>query len=121
MERQIAADRYYAVHLLAELDDPKAIPILKPLVEDSTIAYKIVWALGQIPDKSAISPLLGALQAKEPDVRVGAIQSLERLMATEALPQLRVLLVDNERSHFDSLQSVADAARKAIAALAKKP
>jgi HEAT repeat protein len=120
VERQIAADRYYAVHLLAELHDPKAIPILTPLVKDTTINDKVVWVLGQIPDKSAIPPLLEALQSKDPDVRLGAIQSLEQLRATEALPQLRALLNDNERSNYNT-PSVAETARRAISTLEKKP
>jgi HEAT repeat protein len=121
VEAQIDADRYYAVHLLGELHDARAIPILTPLLKDPTIDYKVTWALGQIPDKSGVPPLLEALRSRNPDVRVIAIQSLEQLHATEALPQLRVLLEDNERSHFDTLMSVAEAASKAIAALERKP
>jgi HEAT repeat protein len=118
VERQIAADRYYAVHLLAELHDPRAIPILTPLVNDTTISYKVVRVLGHFLDKSAILPLLEALKSKDSDVRVGAIQSLTQLRATEALPQLRALLNDNESSHYGS---VAETARRAISALEKKP
>jgi HEAT repeat protein len=79
----------------------------------------VAWALGQSADKSAIPPLLEALQSKNPDVRVISIHSLEQLHATEALPELRALVDDNERSHFDTLTSVAEAARRAIAALEK--
>jgi HEAT repeat protein len=70
-------------------------------------------------DKSAVPPLLDALTSKNPDVRVIAIQSLQQLRAREALPQLRALLNDNERSHFDRLITVAEAARNAVAALEK--
>jgi PBS lyase HEAT-like repeat len=53
VEGQIRADRYYAVHLLGELKDVRALPILIPLLKDTQINYKVAWALGQIADKSA--------------------------------------------------------------------
>ena len=46
-----------------------------------------------------------------------AIYALEKLKATEALPQIRTLLNDDERIHFDGLGSVAEAAKAAIASL----
>jgi HEAT repeat protein len=52
-----------------------------------------------------------------PDMRVLAIYALEKLKAMEALPQLRALLDDDEKIHFDGLGTVAEAARKAIATL----
>ena len=39
---QIAADRYYAVHLLGLLKDPKAVPILVSFFDDPDINYKIL-------------------------------------------------------------------------------
>jgi hypothetical protein len=45
------------------------------------------------------------------------IDALERLRAKEALPQLRLLLHDDQRIHFDGLGTVSDAARAAIAKL----
>lgn len=50
-------------------------------------------------------------------MRVLAIYALVELKATEALPRLRGLVGDNERPNFDKLESVADAARDAIARL----
>jgi HEAT repeat protein len=50
-------------------------------------------------------------------MRVLAIHALGNLKATEALPRLRQLLSDNERSNFDRLESVAEAAQAAIAKL----
>jgi HEAT repeat protein len=117
VEMQIGADRYYAVHLLGELHDPRAVPILTPLLKDPTIDYKVAWALGQTADKSAVAPLLDALNSARATVRVIAIQSLEQLQATEALPQLRNLLDDEDRSNFGTRISVAEAARRAIATL----
>ena len=114
---QIQADRYYAVHLLGALKDPRALPILVPLLGDDNVNYKVAWALGEIGGRAAVDSLMGALNNKSSDVRVIAIQSLESLGAKEALPRLRSLLDDNERSHFGTLLSVADAARAAIAKL----
>jgi len=48
LEAQIGQDRYYAVHLLGELRDPRAIPILIPLLKDADLNYKVPWALAQI-------------------------------------------------------------------------
>lgn len=54
-------------------------------------------------------------------MRVLAIYALERLKAKEALPQLRLLIGDDERIHFDGLGTVADAAKKTIANLEALP
>jgi HEAT repeat protein len=51
---QIEADRYYAVHLLGQLKDPRAFEVLVPLLDDTTINYKVAWALGEIGDRLAI-------------------------------------------------------------------
>jgi HEAT repeat protein len=50
-------------------------------------------------------------------MRVLAIYALVELKATEALPSLRQLLGDNERSNFGKLESVDEAAQAAIAKL----
>jgi hypothetical protein len=121
VESQIRADRYYAVHLLGELKDARAVPILKPLLKDEEIDYKVAWALGQIGDKSAVPSLIEALKSRNSDGRAIAIQSLVNLQAREALPEIRALLNDNERSHFDTLASVSETARAAVAALEGKP
>lgn len=117
LQGQIREDRYYAAHLLGDLRDPKAIPILVPLLRDDEINYIVPWALGEIGDKGAIAPLLGALDDPSPSIRVLAIYALETLHATEALPRLISLLDDNERSDFGAQVSVAEAAKAAIAKL----
>jgi HEAT repeat protein len=114
---QIRADRYYAAHLLGDLKDPRAIPILVLLLTDPDVNYIVPWSLGQIGDRSAIQPLIGALSDPNPSIRVLAIYALVDLKATEALPRLRQLLSDNEKSNVYKLESVADAARAAIAKL----
>ncbi len=114
---QIRQDRYYAAHLLGDLKDPRAIPILVPLLTDPDVKDIVPWSLGQIGDKSAIQPLIGTLSNPDPSMRVLAIDALVELKAAEALPRLRLLLNDHARSNFDKLESVAEAAQAAIAEL----
>ena len=114
-ERQISADRYYAAHLLGDLKDPRAVAILVPLLNDPEVNDMVPWSLGQIGDRSAIQPLIRTLSDQNPNMRVLTIHALGELKATEALPRLRELLGDNERCNFDKLESVAEAARAAIA------
>lgn len=116
---QIRADRYYAAHLLGDLKDPRAVPILVALLKDPEVNYIVPWSLGQIGDRSATQPLIAALGDQNPSIRVLAIHALEKLEATEALPRLRQLLGDNEKSNFDKLESVAQAAEATIARLSR--
>jgi HEAT repeat protein len=118
---QIAADRYYAAHVLGDLKDRRAVPILVPLLQDTEINYIVPWALGQIGDQSAIQPLIETLKDRNPDMRVLAIAALEDFQATEAVPSLRPLLDDTGRSTFGDQVRVADAARAAISKLETKP
>jgi HEAT repeat protein len=117
---QIASDRYYAVHLFGDLKDPRAVPILVPLLRDKEVNDIVPWSLGEIGDKRAVKPLIEALSDKDPSMRVLAIYALEQLKATEALPRLHDLLGDNEKCNFDKLVSVSEAAREAIAKLETK-
>jgi HEAT repeat protein len=117
VSQQIAADRYYAVHLLGALKNPRAISLLVPLLDDQRLNYKVVWALGEIGGPTVIEPLIGALDNESPDVRVNAIHALQTLGARQALPRLQALVADSARSHFGSLISVGEAARVAIDAL----
>ncbi len=117
IQGQISEDRYYAAHLLGDLKDPRAIPILVPLLTDPDVNYIVPWSLGQISNRSAIKPLIGSLSDPNPSIRVLAIHALVELKATDALPRLRQLLDDNARSNFDKSESVAEAAHAAIAKL----
>src|SRR5205085_4121202 len=87
IQGQISEDRYYAAHLLGDLKDPHAIPILVPLLKDQEVNYIVPWSLGQIGDRSAIQPLIATLSDQNPDIRVLAIYALVELKATEALPR----------------------------------
>jgi hypothetical protein len=114
---QIAADRYYAVHLLGELRDPQAVPILVSLLKDPQVNYKVAWALAQIGDRRAIGPLINALDEDGPSMLVAVIYALEAMNAKEAIPRLTALLSDPRLSNSGAQASVADAARAAIAKL----
>jgi HEAT repeat protein len=117
---QMRQDRYYAAHLLGDLKDARAIPVLVPLLMDPDVKYIVPWSLGQIGGQSAIPPLTGSLDDPDPSMRVLAIHALAELKASEALPRLRMLLDDHASSNFDKLESVANSAQGAIAALQPK-
>jgi HEAT repeat protein len=118
---QISADRYYAVQLFGDLKDARAVPVLIPLLKDREVNWIVPWALGEIGDKSAIPPLIETLSDKSPDMRVLAIDALEALRAKQSLPQLRLLIDDDEKTHFDGSRTVAEEARAAISKLNTMP
>jgi HEAT repeat protein len=120
VQGQIRADRYYAAHLLGDLKDPRAVPILVPLLKDTEVNYIVPWSLGQIGNRSAIQPLIETLSDQNPSMRVLAIYALQELKAAEALPRLRQLLDDNEKSNFGKMESVAQAAQAAIGKLSSE-
>lgn len=118
---QVSADRYYAVHLLGLLKDPRAVPILESFLNDPAVNYKIPWAFLTMGGKSAIEGLIAALRNPSPQVRVYAIENLEDLKASEALPALFALLSDDAMSSYDRRGrqriTVSEVARSAIATL----
>jgi HEAT repeat protein len=118
---QITSDRYYAAHLFGDLKDARAVPILIPLLKDRDVNWIVPWSLGEIGDKSAVPPLIETLSDQSPDMRVLAIYALEKLKAKQALPQLHLLVHDDEKIHFDGLGTVAEAAKAAIAKLSVIP
>lgn len=118
---QIASDRYYAAHLLGDLKDPRAVPLLVSLLRDDDVSYIVPWSLGQIGDPAAISPLTGLLSDADPSLRILAIYGLVDLKAAGAVPRLRQLLADDAKSNFDKQESVGEAARAAIAKLQPEP
>ena len=117
LDAQIRADRYYAAHLLGDLQDSRGVDVLIPLLADRDAGSVVPWALARIGDRRAIEPLVKALERDEPSSRVLAIGALETLEAREALPVLERLLQDTRRSNFGELTTVADAARRAIAVI----
>jgi HEAT repeat protein len=120
LPEQIRADRSYAVHVLGQLKDPRAADILLPLLDDPEINYHVAWALGEAGDRRAIRPLIAALLDRDALVRRSAIQSLEKLGATEALPAIRALLTDHALPRAGDQVSVAETAKAAIAKLQRE-
>jgi Carboxypeptidase regulatory-like domain/HEAT repeats len=116
-ERQVAADRYYAAHLLGDLRDPRGLALLVPLLDDPETQSIVPWSLGQIGDKRAIPPLIAALDNDDPSNRVLVIYALEALHAKEAIPRLLTLVNDDRKSRFGALVTVSEAAKAAIAKL----
>jgi HEAT repeat protein len=119
--QQIRADRYYAAHLLGDIKDRRAIPILVKLLRDEDVRFIVPWALSEIGDKDADRPLIDALNNSDPSFRVYVIQALEKLGAREALPKLRELLGDQEMSRLGVPVSVSARAKAAIAKLEAMP
>jgi hypothetical protein len=76
---QIRVDRYYAAHLLGDLKDVRAVPILIPLLKDRDLREVVAWSLGEIGDRSAIPPLREALADKDLAMRASALRALEKL------------------------------------------
>ncbi len=121
LRAQIRTDRYYAVHLLGVLRDPRSVEVLVPLLADETINHKVAWALGEIQDDRVIPPLMAALSDSDALVRTNAIQSLERLRAAEAIPRLRAMLSDTALPSAGPRQPVGRAARDALETLQREP
>jgi HEAT repeat protein len=76
---QIRADRYYAAHLLGDLRDVRAVPILIPLLKDEDVKYIVPWSLAEIGNKSAIPSLKNALGDESLTMRAAAQLALEKL------------------------------------------
>jgi HEAT repeat protein len=121
LSQQIRADRYYASHLLGDLKDPRGVPILVRLLSDVDVKTVVPWALAEIGDSSANQPLIEALSDKDSGFRVYVILALEKLHAKEALPRLRELQGDQEKSRLGNPITVGEAATRAIAKLEAIP
>ena len=116
-ERQVAADRYYAAHLLGDLRDSRGVALLVPLLDDPETQSIVPWSLAEIGDRNAIQPLIAALDNDDPSIRVLVIYALEKLHAKEAVPRLLTLVNDERKSRFGALVTVSEAAKSAIANL----
>ena len=116
-ERQVAADRYYAAHLLGDLRDVRGVAMLVPLLEDPETQSIAPWSLAQIGHKSAIPPLIAALDNDDPSNRVLVIYALDTLHAKDAIPRLLMLVTDDRKSGFGLQVTVSEAAKAAIAKL----
>ena len=90
--QQIAADRYYAAHLLGDLEDPRAIAILVPLLKDADVRWIVPWSLGQIGDKRAVGPLLEVLDADDPSMRFTRWRRCERAKRCRVSPHCSTII-----------------------------
>jgi len=113
IQGQIRSDRYYAVHLLGMLRDPRSVDVLIPLLDHDEVNYKVVWALGVIGDARAIAPLIVELNNSDPFLRVYAINALADLQAVEALPNLEGLFGDTAVTRYNDQVIVGTEARNA--------
>ena len=120
VQQEIRQDRYYAAHLLGDLKQPRAVPILVPLLKDSDVQSIVPWSLAQIGNHDAVAPLIEALHDPNPDMRWLAVDALATLKAKEALPQLREMQGDDARIHFDGEGLVGNKARQAIEEISGK-
>jgi HEAT repeat protein len=119
LEEVIAEDRYYAVFLLGQLKDPRAGPLLLPLLKDREVGIGVPWALGAIGYKPAIRPLIEILgESSDTNMLAVTIYALGKLDAKEALPAIRSV-GDDAQAHFylPGYDLVAKAAATAIARL----
>jgi HEAT repeat protein len=121
VQAQIRADRYYAARLLGVLKDPRGVELLVSLLSDKDVDAIVPWSLAEIGDRGAIGALIERIKQDDPSTRVLAIDALEKLNASEALPILRELLQDDRRSNFGNRTTVADRAKRAIAVLSQLP
>jgi HEAT repeat protein len=113
LRAQIKTDRYYAVHLLGELRDRRAVDVLISLLDHDDVNYNAAWALGEIGDARAIPALIAALSNTDALVRVSAIDALEKLRATQALPYLTALFGDPAVPNAGEQVAVGTTARRA--------
>jgi HEAT repeat protein len=121
LELQIRQDRWTAVGLFGDLKDPRAVPILLPLLDDKDVKEAVIMSLGKIGNKAAIPSLMQITDDTfHPFVRLLAVRALARLDAKEALPRLHAML-DDGSACFDLSVPLADAAEKAIDKLEQKP
>jgi hypothetical protein len=119
-QAQIKSDRYYAVHLLGLLKNPRAVYVLVPLLDDKDVGYHVPWALAQIGDRRAIAPLVQRLETGDATTRVAVISALETLNAREAVPALQKVVDDAGKTRLGDAVTVSQAARHAIAELSRQ-
>ena len=117
MQQTIYADRYYAVHLLGTLQDPRALDVLIPLLDHDPLNYNAAWAIGEIGGPRALPPLIAALAHQDPQVRVGAVFALERMRAQEAPPHLAALFDDAAVPGGAEQVPIGNIARRAAATI----
>ena len=91
----VAGRTLLLAHVLERARDPRAVPALITLLSsaetDAALALAVIQAMGQIPDKRVVPPLLALLENANPLLYEGAINALSNLgelACPELLPRL---------------------------------
>jgi HEAT repeat protein len=106
-----------AANALGKLGDARAIPYLEPLIIDEN-RQLVVWAAFALTclGEDYFHVLVNALRSEHVDIRRSGILALHQLGDARAIPALLALRRDHAR-RFESDNTVAEAAAKALAAL----
>ena len=116
---QVQSDRYYAVHVLGEIGDRRAVPALIEALQDRLVNYKAAIVLGKLGDRRAVPPLKEMLKSDRPNERLWAGYALGKLGDPVGVPTVAAFLKDpqwTQRRHAaESLAEFAD--RRAVAPL----
>jgi HEAT repeat protein len=89
--------RSYLVAALGQLRDPRALPVLKRLVDDPDpeTRFNAVVALGDLGDAAAVPTLIAAMDSEDAGVRIAAAGVLGGLRDPRAIPRLEQALHDS--------------------------
>lgn len=71
--------RIATVTAMGKIKDPRSIPSLIALLDDKEAQVFVIWALGNIGDKSAVSALTDRLGDPDKYVRYNAAQALKKI------------------------------------------
>ncbi len=116
---QITEDRYYAVTVLGELKDRRAVPILVGYLTDENINCHVAVVLAEIGDKQAVPGLKQMLSHKNRDRRLWAAYGLAKLGDPLGVPIVAEFLEDPQwvqrRHAAEALGTFGD--RRAVPAL----
>jgi HEAT repeat protein len=93
---QVTSDRYYAIHILGELKDRRAVPALVAVLNDPVLDYQAAIALGKIGSRDAVEPLKRMSQSASPSSRLLAFHALAKLGESSGLPALLAALADDD-------------------------
>ena len=88
-----------ACWLLGKRKAKEAVPQLIQILEMTSnpeLKERVIKALGEIGDISALSPLIEALKDKRWEIKNAVIEALGRIRDKRAIPILEKLLLDNE-------------------------
>ncbi|HID99598.1 MAG TPA: hypothetical protein EYP59_04825, partial [Thiotrichaceae bacterium] len=82
--------------VLSDLDDPKLVEILIPLLKDgnSIVLSHVAWLLGRLGDAKAVGSLIPLLEDENSKVRASVAQALGRLGDAKVVDSLIALLED---------------------------